>query len=104
MKTELQEVVITSAWDFPQKNRVYLTRIVAEMIDKNMLRKIIRAKFHIIPVNAVPETMLLTGIKRNRAKKRSKLVWKSMWFPSALRRKFFIKRRLNVIFLPIPGQ
>ena len=35
--------------EFPEKNRVYLTRILADMVDKGMLWKITRGIYHIIP-------------------------------------------------------
>ena len=41
---------------FPEKNRVHLTRILAEMVKKGMLCKITRGNYHIIPINADPET------------------------------------------------
>ncbi len=44
------------AREFPGKNRVYLARILAEMVDKGMLCKIARGNYHIIPFNADPET------------------------------------------------
>ncbi len=42
--------------EFPEMNRVYLARILAEMVDKGMLFKIARGNYHIIPFNADPET------------------------------------------------
>jgi predicted transcriptional regulator of viral defense system len=41
---------------FPEKNRVHLSRILAEMVKKGMLCKITRDNYHIIPMNADPET------------------------------------------------
>ena len=47
--------------DFPEKNRIYLARILAEMVDKGMLKKISRDNYHIIPFNADPETYVPDG-------------------------------------------
>jgi predicted transcriptional regulator of viral defense system len=44
------------AREFPQKNRVHLARILADMVDKGMLCKITGDNYHIIPLNADPET------------------------------------------------
>jgi len=44
------------AREFPEKNRVHLARILADMVDKGMLCKITRDNYHIIPFNADPET------------------------------------------------
>ena len=44
------------AREFPEKNRVYLSRILADMVEKGMLYKITRDHYHIIPFNADPET------------------------------------------------
>ena len=41
---------------FPEKNQVHLARILAEMVNTGMLRKISRGNYHIIPVNADPVT------------------------------------------------
>jgi hypothetical protein len=42
------------AREFPGKNRVYLARILAGMVDMGMLCKITRDKYHIIPLNVDP--------------------------------------------------
>ena len=42
--------------EFPEKNRVYLSRILADMVRKGMLCKITRDNYHIIPFNADAET------------------------------------------------
>jgi len=42
--------------EFPEKNRSYLARTLAEMVDKGMLCKISRGNYHIIPVHADPFT------------------------------------------------
>ncbi len=44
------------AREFPEKNRVHLARILADMVDKGMLCKIARDNYHIIPFNADPDT------------------------------------------------
>jgi len=44
------------AREFPEKHPVYLARILAGMVDKGMLCKITRDNYHIIPINADPET------------------------------------------------
>lgn len=46
---------------FPEKNRVHLVRILAEMVNKGMLCKITRDNYHIIPINADPETYVPDG-------------------------------------------
>jgi predicted transcriptional regulator of viral defense system len=46
---------------FPEKNRVHLARILAEMVNKGMLCKIPRGNYHIIPINADPETYVPVG-------------------------------------------
>ena len=47
--------------EFPQKHPVYLSRILADMVDKGMLCKITRDNYHIIPFNADPETYVPDG-------------------------------------------
>ena len=42
--------------EFPEKNRVHLVRILANMVDKGMLCKITRDNYHIIPFNADPDS------------------------------------------------
>ncbi|MFO7671327.1 MAG: hypothetical protein R6W31_16835 [Bacteroidales bacterium] len=42
--------------EFPGKNPVFLSRILAEMVEKGMLFKITRGYYHIIPIHANPET------------------------------------------------
>ena len=42
--------------EFPEKHRVYLARILADMVDKGMLCKVTRNIYHIIPFNADPGT------------------------------------------------
>jgi predicted transcriptional regulator of viral defense system len=42
--------------EFPEKHSVYLARILADMVNKGMLCKITRDNYHIIPINADPET------------------------------------------------
>lgn len=44
------------AREFPEKNRVHLARILADMVHKGMLCKINRDNYHIIPIHADPET------------------------------------------------
>jgi predicted transcriptional regulator of viral defense system len=46
---------------FPEKNRVHLARILAEMVNKGMLSKITRGHYHIIPINADPQTYVPNG-------------------------------------------
>jgi predicted transcriptional regulator of viral defense system len=46
---------------FPEKNRVHLARILAEMVNKGMLCKITRGNYHIIPIHADPETYVPDG-------------------------------------------
>ena len=46
---------------FPEKNRVHLARILADMVNKGMLYKITRGNYHIIPINADPETYVPVG-------------------------------------------
>ncbi|RQW02386.1 MAG: transcriptional regulator, partial [Calditrichaeota bacterium] len=46
---------------FPEKNRVHLARILAEMVNKGMLCKITRGHYHIIPIHADPETYVPDG-------------------------------------------
>ena len=46
---------------FPEKNRVHLARILAEMVNKGMLCKITRGSYHIIPINADPKTYVPVG-------------------------------------------
>ena len=50
---------VTSA--FPEKNRVHLARILAEMVNKGMLYKITRGHYHIIPIHADPQTYVPDG-------------------------------------------
>ncbi len=47
--------------EFPEKHRVYLARILTDMVDKGMLYKITRDHYHIIPNNADPETYFPDG-------------------------------------------
>ena len=47
--------------EFPEKHRVYLARILADMVDKGMLCKITRDSYHIIPLKADPETYIPDG-------------------------------------------
>jgi len=42
--------------EFPEKNRVYLSRILADMVKKGMLCKITRDNYHIVPISADAET------------------------------------------------
>jgi len=53
----LQDVAVA----FPEKNRVHLARILAEMVNKGMLCKITRGNYHIIPINEDPETYVPVG-------------------------------------------
>jgi predicted transcriptional regulator of viral defense system len=46
---------------FPEKNRVHLARILAEMVNKGMLCNITRGNYHIIPIHADPETYVPDG-------------------------------------------
>ena len=46
---------------FPEKNRVHLARILADMVNKGMLCKITRGNYHIIPINADSETYVPDG-------------------------------------------
>ena len=46
---------------FPEKNPVHLARMLAEMVKKGMLCKIARGHYHIIPMNADPETYTPDG-------------------------------------------
>ncbi len=47
--------------EFPEKHSVYLARILADMVDKGMLCKVTRNIYHIIPINADPETYFPDG-------------------------------------------
>jgi predicted transcriptional regulator of viral defense system len=47
--------------EFPEKNRVHLARILADMVDKGMLCKITRGIYHIIPVHSDPQTYVPEG-------------------------------------------
>lgn len=47
--------------EFPEKNRIHLARILANMVEKGMLYKITRNNYHIIPFNADPETYVPDG-------------------------------------------
>jgi predicted transcriptional regulator of viral defense system len=42
--------------EFPENNRVYLSRILADMVKKGMLCKITRDNYHIVPISADAET------------------------------------------------
>ena len=42
------------AGEFPDKNRVYLANVLAEMVHLSVLCKISRNIYHIIPLNADP--------------------------------------------------
>jgi predicted transcriptional regulator of viral defense system len=42
--------------EFPEKNRDYLSRVLADMVDMGMLCKITRDNYHIVPFNADAET------------------------------------------------
>ena len=44
--------------EFPEKNRVYLARMLADMVDKGMLYKIAHCNYNIIPLNADPDTYI----------------------------------------------
>lgn len=46
---------------FPEKNRVHLARILAEMVNKGMLCKITQGNYHIIPIHADPQTYVPDG-------------------------------------------
>jgi predicted transcriptional regulator of viral defense system len=48
--------------EFPEKNPVYLASMLAGMVDKGMLCKITRDNYHIIPLNANPETYVPDGL------------------------------------------
>ena len=41
---------------FPERNRLYLTRLLAEMVRQGMLLKVVRDRYLIIPFNADPES------------------------------------------------
>jgi predicted transcriptional regulator of viral defense system len=41
---------------FPENNRVYLARILAEMVIKGMLCKVAQGNYHIIPIGADPDS------------------------------------------------
>jgi len=49
--------------EFPEKNPVYLASMLAGMVDKGMLCKIARDNYHIIPLNADPETYVPDGLQ-----------------------------------------
>lgn len=44
------------AREFPEKNRSYLARTLAEMVHKGMLCKISQGNYHIIPIHTDPKT------------------------------------------------
>ena len=46
------------AREFPEKNRIYLGRILSDMVHKGMLGRISRDNYHIIPFNADPDTYI----------------------------------------------
>jgi len=50
------------AKEFPEKNPVHLARILTGMVDAGMLHKITWDKYHIIPLNADPETYVPDGL------------------------------------------
>jgi len=47
--------------EFPEKNSVHLALILSDMVGKGMLCKISRNNYHIIPLNADPETYTPDG-------------------------------------------
>ncbi len=47
--------------EFPEKNPVYLAKILSSMVQKDVLKKISRNIYHIIPSNADPETYAPDG-------------------------------------------
>ncbi len=49
--------------EFPDKNSVYLSRALASMVDQGMLYKITRGIYHIIPLDADPETYVPDGLQ-----------------------------------------
>lgn len=49
--------------EFPEKNPVHLARILADMVEEGMLCKIARDIYHIIPLNADPETYVPDGLQ-----------------------------------------
>ncbi|MFO7934620.1 MAG: type IV toxin-antitoxin system AbiEi family antitoxin [Bacteroidales bacterium] len=51
------------ATEFPEKNPVYLARILADMVEEGMLCKIARDIYHIIPLNADPATYVPDGLQ-----------------------------------------
>jgi predicted transcriptional regulator of viral defense system len=48
--------------EFPGKKTVYLAKVLAEMVSMGMLCKIARNNYHIIPLNADPETYVPDSI------------------------------------------
>ncbi len=47
--------------EFPENNPSYMARLLAEMVNKGMLKKISRNNYHIIPIHADPETYFPDG-------------------------------------------
>ena len=47
--------------EYPKKNRVYLAMILADMVDNGILYKIDRGIYHIIPLQANPESYVPDG-------------------------------------------
>jgi predicted transcriptional regulator of viral defense system len=47
--------------EFPGKNRAYLCKVLADMVDMGMLYKIGQGIYHIIPVHSDPETYVPDG-------------------------------------------
>jgi predicted transcriptional regulator of viral defense system len=41
---------------FPKKNRIFLAKVLAEMVENGLIGKVARNNYHIIPFNADPET------------------------------------------------
>ncbi len=51
------------AEEFPEKNPMHLARILARMVKAGMLRRLTWDKYHIIPLNANPETYVPSGFQ-----------------------------------------
>lgn len=47
--------------EFPERNRIYLARTLADMVDKGVLCRISQGIYHIIPVHADPKTYTPDG-------------------------------------------
>lgn len=52
-----QEVIT----EYPDKNSIYISRLLSDMVKKGMLFKVSREIYHIVPINADPESYVPDG-------------------------------------------